>query len=55
MAWGRNLVDVFRLLRILVEDYGSYASSFIQTNDERIEEVVLSNLGKGMIWRDPLI
>jgi hypothetical protein len=50
---GRNLVDVLRFRRRLVEDYLSYESSFIRTNDERIEEVVLSNLGKGMIWRDP--
>ncbi len=50
---GRNLVDVLRFRRRLVDDYGSYVSSFIRIKDERIEEVVLSNLGKGMIWRDP--
>ena len=38
-------MDVCLLLRILVEDYGSYASSFIRTKDERIEEVLHSNLG----------
>jgi len=26
MAWGGNLVDVFRLRRRLVDDYGSYIS-----------------------------
>jgi hypothetical protein len=48
-------VDVCLLLRILVEDYGSYASSFIRTKHERIEEVLHSNLGKDMIWPAPLI
>ena len=39
----------------MVDDYGSYASSFIHIKDERVEEEVLSSLGKGMIWPDPLI
>lgn len=52
---GGNLVDVCRLRCRLVEDYSSYASSFIRTNDERVEDVVLSNLGKDIVWPAPLI
>jgi hypothetical protein len=52
---GRNLMDVFRLRRRLVDDYGSYVSSFIRIKDERIEEEVLSSLGEGLLWPDPLI
>jgi hypothetical protein len=52
---GRNLLDVFRLRQRLVDDYGSYVSSFIRIKDERIEEEVLSSLGEGLLWPDPLI
>ena len=52
---GGNVVDVCRLRCRLVEDYSSYASSFIRTNDERVEDVVLSNLGKVIVWPAPLI
>jgi ATP-dependent helicase YprA (DUF1998 family) len=55
MAWGGNLVDVFRLRRRLVDDYGSYMTSFIRIKDERVEDVVLSSLGEGLLWPDPLI
>jgi hypothetical protein len=48
-------MDVFRLCRRLVDDYGSYVSSFIRTKDERIEEEVISSLGEGLLWPDPLI
>ena len=47
-------MDVFRLRRRLVEDYGSYLQAALSGPRTRIEEVVLSNLGKGMIWPDQL-
>src|SRR5215212_7181674 len=52
---GRNLLDVFRLRHRLVDDYGSYVSSFIRIKDERVEEEVRNNLGEGLLWPDPLI
>jgi hypothetical protein len=55
MAWGGNLVDVFRLRQRLVEDYATYVSSFIRIKDERVQDVVLSSLGDGLLWPDPLI
>jgi hypothetical protein len=48
-------VDVFRLRRRLVDDYGSYVSSFIRIRNDRIEEEVTSSLGQGLLWPDPLI
>jgi hypothetical protein len=39
----------------LVDDYGSYVSSFIRIKDDRIEEEVRSNLAEGLLWPDPLI
>jgi ATP-dependent helicase YprA (DUF1998 family) len=54
-GWGRNLLDIFRLRRRLVDDYGSYVSSFIRIKDDRVEEEVLSNLAEGLLWPDPLI
>ena len=48
-------MDVFRLRRRLVDDYGSYVSSFIRIKDERVEEEVRNSLGEGLLWPDPLI
>jgi len=48
-------LDVFRLRRRLVDDYGSYVSSFIRIKDQRVEEEVLSSLSDGLLWPDPLI
>src|SRR5215203_2352869 len=54
-AWGRNRLDVFRLRQRLVDDYGSYVSSFIRIKDERVQEEVFCSLGEGLLWPDPLI
>jgi DEAD/DEAH box helicase len=54
-TWGRNLLDVFQLRQRLVDDYGSYVSSFIRIKDERVQEEVYSSLGEGLLWPDPLI
>jgi hypothetical protein len=48
-------LDVFRLRHKLVDDYGSYVSSFIRIKDERIKEKVRNSLGEGLLWPDPLI
>ncbi len=48
-------MDVFRLRHRLVDDYGSYVSSFIRIKDDRIEEEVRNSLGEGLLWPDPLI
>ena len=39
----------------MVDDYGSYVSSFIRIKDERVEEEVRNSLGEGLLWPDPLI
>ncbi|HVF00907.1 MAG TPA: hypothetical protein VNA27_06145 [Rubrobacteraceae bacterium] len=48
-------MDVFRLRHRLVDDYGSYISSFIRIKDDRVEEAVSKNLGEGLLWPDLLI
>ncbi len=48
-------MDVFQLRRRLVDDYGSYVSSFIRIRHERVEKEVRNNLGEGLLWPDPLI
>ena len=48
-------MDVFQLRRRLVDDYGSYVSSFIRIKDDRVGEEVRSSLGEGLFWPDPLI
>ena len=52
---GRELLDVFQLRRRLVDDYGSYVSSFIRIKDHRVGEEVRNSLGEGLLWPDPLI
>lgn len=48
-------MDIFRLRDQLIQDYASYASSFIQINDPRIYETVFGSLDEGLFWPNPLI
>ena len=48
-------MDVFQLRNQLIDDYSSYASSFIQIQDERIFRTVQQNLADGIFWPDSLI
>lgn len=48
-------MDVFGLRDRLVDDYSSYIQSFIQICDDRIRDLVDSELKSGLLWPDPLI
>ena len=48
-------MDVFGLRDRLVDDYSSYIHSFIQIRDDRIRELVQSEIASGLLWPDPLI
>lgn len=48
-------MDVFELRRKLVEDYGEYATSFVNIADERIRGHVEQELSGGLLWPEPLI
>lgn len=52
---GLSLLDVFELRRKLVEDYGEYATSFVNIADERIRRHVDEELREGLLWPEPLI
>jgi ATP-dependent helicase YprA (DUF1998 family)/very-short-patch-repair endonuclease len=48
-------MDVFGLRDRLIDDYSSYIRSFIQIRDDRIQDLVDSELAGGLLWPDPLI
>jgi ATP-dependent helicase YprA (DUF1998 family) len=48
-------LDVFELRRKLVEDYGEYATSFVNVADDRIREHIDEELKGGLLWPEPLI
>lgn len=48
-------MDVFELRRKLVEDYGEYATSFVDIGDKRIREHVDEELLAGLLWPEPLV
>ena len=52
--WGSEL-DVFELRSRLIEDYGSYAGSFIHIADERIRRRVDDDPRGGLLWPELLV
>jgi len=48
-------MDVFKLRNSLINDYSSYVLSFLQIQDQRIRDYVLSEMKDGLFWPDPLI
>jgi ATP-dependent helicase YprA (DUF1998 family)/very-short-patch-repair endonuclease len=48
-------MDVFALRERLVDDYASYANSFIYIRDARVRDQVDSDLRSGLLWPEPLI
>ena len=54
-ALGSSTMDVFGLRDRLIDDYSSYIRSFIQIRDDRIQDLVDSELAGGLLWPDPLI
>jgi len=48
-------MDVFALRNNLLEDYAAYIRSFINIQDERMQEHVDSELRQGLLWPKPLL
>jgi hypothetical protein len=48
-------MDVFELLRNLVDSYASYIRSFIQIRDARIGAKVEEELSSGLLWPEPFV
>jgi ATP-dependent helicase YprA (DUF1998 family)/very-short-patch-repair endonuclease len=48
-------VDVFQLRNQIIDDYADYIGSFIHISDERIRELVDSELHNGLLWPQPLL
>ena len=48
-------MDVFDLRQRLIQDYATYANSFITIKDHRIRERVEEDLRSGLLWPEPLI
>ncbi|MCK9462853.1 MAG: DEAD/DEAH box helicase [Proteobacteria bacterium] len=49
------IVDVFDLRKRVIQEYADYIRSFIVIGDERIEQLVDSELRRGALWPEPLI
>lgn len=48
-------MDVFSLRDRVIDEYASFAASFIQFRDDRIREHVDESLASGFLWPEPLI
>jgi ATP-dependent helicase YprA (DUF1998 family) len=48
-------MTVFELRDRLVGDYASYVESYVQIRDPRILHVVRDEIGRGLLWPEPLI
>ncbi|MEW6273407.1 MAG: DEAD/DEAH box helicase [Thermodesulfobacteriota bacterium] len=48
-------MNVFQMRDRLIADYAAYVGSFIELRDARIRDLVDRDLGKGLLWPDPLI
>ncbi|WP_058307349.1 DEAD/DEAH box helicase [Gracilibacillus massiliensis] len=48
-------MDVFSLHQKIIDDYSKFVQSFIEINDDRINEYVQGSLESGQLWPDPLI
>jgi superfamily II DNA/RNA helicase len=48
-------MNVFDVHRGVMGDYKSYIQSFINISDQRIKEVVDSEIGNGKLWPEPLL
>ncbi|MBN1430613.1 MAG: DEAD/DEAH box helicase [Anaerolineae bacterium] len=48
-------MDVFNLRQQLIHDYGEYATSFVQIQDQHISKYVQESFDRGAFWPDALI
>jgi DEAD/DEAH box helicase/Helicase conserved C-terminal domain len=48
-------LDIFALRDEIIDDYHQYVDSFLNIRDSRVKSFVDAELGKGQLWKDPLI
>ena len=48
-------MNVFKLRDRLVKEYERYTRSFITIRDKRVHEVVEQELGRGLLWPEPIV
>ena len=48
-------IDIFNIHQKIMDDYKHFVSSFINIKDERIKEVVETEINQGKFWPEPLI
>lgn len=48
-------MDVFRLHKRLITDYGAYAGSFIRIADDRIKSQVDEEIKAGLFWPETVL
>jgi len=48
-------IDIFSIHQKIMDDYKHFVSSFINVKDEKIREVVESEINQGKFWPEPLI
>lgn len=48
-------MNIFEFRNQLIKDYGSYFSSFIKIQDNKIDQKVNESISSGILWPDPLI
>lgn len=52
---SRAPLDIFRLRDEVIDDYRRYIESFLTIRDNRVKNFVDEELGRGQLWRDPLV
>lgn len=52
---SRTPLDIFRLRDKVINDYRRYIESFLTIRDNRVKNFVDEELGRGQLWRDPLV
>lgn len=51
----RESIDVFSIHKQIMDDYKHFVSSFINIKDEKIKEIVETEINQGKFWPEPLI
>ena len=48
-------IDIFSIHKKIMDDYKHFATSFINIKDEKIKDIVETEINKGKFWPEPLI
>ena len=48
-------IDIFNIHQKIMDDYKHFVSSFINIKDEKIKEIVETEINQGKVWPEPLI